>query len=316
METGKSAIKIKRVLCPTDLSTKSQLTVGFAARLAEKLASELTICHCAENKWLSSDNHLSDGEVARIKNSMNETVGAYRTPQADLKWQSLIIENSLDPARDIINLAKKTAADLIVMKARKGVLSAFHYGSIVERVTRGAWCPVLLIPSRFLETDEATRGDLNFRNILLDYEFLQEDEKLLRLVLGLTAGFRSKLHLLKVLEPPQVVSTEMAQVNGCQKILQEITSEKLRHLIPSEQQKSLEVSTTVEWGKQAATVLDYASKNGVDLICATLPPPHFYFEKMYSVYLGKLLQKATCPVLVLQAHGNQAPVYFKPVLCI
>jgi hypothetical protein len=57
----------------------------------------------------------------------------------------------------------------------------------------------------------------------------------------------------------------------------------------------------VEWGRHAETVLRYAKTHHIDLICTALAPPHFYFEKLYSAYLGSLLKSATCPILVKQS---------------
>ena len=67
----------------------------------------------------------------------------------------------------------------------------------------------------------------------------------------------------------------------------------------------MEVPTAVEWGRHAETVLKRAKDHDVDLICTALHQPHFYFEKLYSTYLGSLLQSAQCPILVKQSTDTQ-----------
>jgi nucleotide-binding universal stress UspA family protein len=225
-----------------------------------------------------------------------------RAPEVSPQWRSLIIENSIDPARDINNLALETGTDLIVLKARKGILSAFHYGSIVERVVSGAGCPVLILPYAFLENESAA-DELRISQVLLDYDFSRTAARLLPYALRFSSAYHAKLHLLTVLAPPEESGTlEMAQTAVSRRIAEAITLEKLQTVVSPELQKAMPVLTTIRWGRHTDEVIEYSRSNNIDLICTGLPRPYFYFEKIYSMYLGRLLQAATCPVLVLQSQ--------------
>ncbi|HSK31554.1 MAG TPA: universal stress protein [Candidatus Limnocylindria bacterium] len=301
MWESKSATKIRHVLCPTDLSERSQTALGFAARLAETLHASLTACHCAPATWFTAENRLPKEEHERIKTAIKDRITACEDSNSSLTWQSLVIENSFDPARDILDLARESNVDLIVMKARPGVLSAFRFGSIVERVVEGSDCPVLLLPSRFLAEHDPAAENLQFRRVLFDYDFSQATDHLFRIANALTRDYHAELEMLSVLEPTHS-STEIASVAVSKTTVQTFVRRRLDDALQTEGRSVMNVPTAVEWGRHAETVLRYAKAHNIDLICTALAPPHFYLQKFYSAYLGRLLASTHCPILVKQSQ--------------
>ena len=293
--------RIRNILCPSDLSPKSQKALGFAARFAEMLSAQLTACYCAPAAWFTSDYHLPKEKAAEIRAILEDGITKCQNPNSELKWRSLIIENSFDPAKEILNLARETAVDLIVIKARPWVLSAFRFSSIVERVVSGATCPVLLMPSRFLAKRDPATSPLEFHRVLFDYDFSDATDELFHVANALTRDCKSHLHVLSILETPALTSSEVALVGRSRTTMQTAVYGKLNEALQAEGRSVIEVPTAVEWGNHADTILRYAKDHDIDLICTTLPSPHFYFEKLYSVYLGDLLRSVQCPVLVKQA---------------
>jgi len=290
-----NAIKIDHILCPTDLSMRSQLTLHFASGLASQLKAKLTACHFSPTVWLAAGYGLG-GKRNEIEQQMAQTITAGRNGSAP-RYAASVFENSVDTARDILDITKETAADLIVMKSRKGVASALHYGSMVERITRGSAVPVLLLPTNFLDSHTEEKN-LNFRQVLFDYDFSEATDQLFPFAMVLTEGFNANLHLLTVLEPPHAGALKEVRSRD---LLQNATKQRLEHLAESELNLSLNSTAAVEWGKHAETVLKYAENNEIDLICTTLPPAYFYYEKLYCAYLGQLLQSAKCPILALRS---------------
>lgn len=298
--------RIKNILCPSDLSVKSQKALGFAARLADTLEATLTACHCVPVNWFTADNRLPKEEFAAIRSALAEPICVCQNSESRLTWRKIVIENSFDPARDILNLAAESDADLIVMKARPGILSAFRFGSIVERIIAGSSCPVLLLPSHFLSTHDPSDGDLKFRRILFDSDFSEATDHLFRVANTFTRNYHSELHMLSVLEPMAYARTEMAAVGSGKMRVQKIVRERLDEVLHTEGSSARNVPTSVEWGRRVSTVIDYARAHDIDLICTTLSPPHYYFEKYYSLYLGSLLNSAGCPLLVKQSAAVDA----------
>lgn len=290
--------QIRHILCPTDLSPKSQSAVTVAAGIASHLSARLTACHCVGTNWFTADHAMPKSHREKIEGDIREAiVGTWNGSSPD--WDIRVVEHSDDPARDILRVASELGVEMIVLKARKGVRSALHYGSMVERITRGAAVPVLLLPSKYLETLEPHK--INFRQVLFDYDFSETTDKLFPFAMELTKGFNANLHLLAVLEPPKAGSAEIAQTRSSRDKLQSATQQKLNHVADSGADKLISTEAVVEWGKHADTVLRYMENNNIDLICTTLSPAYFYYEKLYCAYLGQLLQSAKCPILALRS---------------
>ena len=290
--------KIRNILCPTDLSPRSQAAVTVAAGIASHLSAKLTACHCVGSNWFTTDHAMPQQNREKIESEMKQAiVGRWNGSSPD--WNVRVIENSDDPARDIVKLASDLGVELIVLKARKGVRSALHYGSMVERITRGASVPVLLLPSKYLEAVEQQKID--FHQVLFDYDFSETTDQLFPFAMEMTKGFNANLHLLAVLEPPKAGPTEAGDTRSSRDMLRNATRQKLNHVIENDAAKLISSEAVVEWGRHADTVLRYAEQNNIDLICTTLSPAYFYYEKLYCAYLGQLLQSAKCPILALRS---------------
>ena len=301
MPISNSTTAIKHILSPTDLSPNSQKALGFAAGLADGLSAQLTACHVLRAQWFSPNIERSDNNAEIEEQIKRPILGCSRQSESKLKWRASVIENSFDPSRDILNLARETDVDLIVMKARPGVQSAFRFGSIVERVVSSAPCPVLLFPTQFLADREPAAAGIDLHRILFDYDFSQATDDLYRVVRCISDGLAAELHVLSVLEPPLREAPELAGIAGGRAVLKGAIAEKLNRVLASDGPSGFPARTAVEWGEHSKTVLQYADDHNIDLICTTLARPYFSFEKFYSVYLGQLLRSAKCPILVKQS---------------
>ena len=304
MSPGRPTTKLEHILCPSDLSEKSQKALGFATRLAETLGSELTACHCAPATWFTAENRLPKEEYARLKSKLRAQIVESEDRLSKLKWRSIIVENSFDPATDILALAREASADLIVMKARPGILSAFRFGSIVERIVEDSPCPVLLLPSRFLAKQTPSTEPFEFQRILFDYDLSHATDHLFRVANTLTRDCNAELHVLSVLAPANNAATEAAPVAQSRTAVRTIIRRRLDEALHAEGRSVMDVPTSVEWGDHSETVLNYAKAHKIDLICTTLEPAHYYFEKFYSAYLGSLLKSAACPILVRHSQNG------------
>ncbi len=295
--------KIHHILCPSDLSHKSQKSLGFAARLAETLGASLTACHCSPANWFTEENRLPSEDQAIIKTKIRDQIAASQGESSTLTWRSLVVENSFDPAQDILTLARESDVDLIVMKARPGVLSAFRFGSIVERIVEGAPCPTLLLPSRFLADRDPKMDTFEFRRVLFDYDFSEATDQLFQVAKTLARDYHAQLQVLSVIEPLAEALVGASPFSFTQTSVQSTVRRKLNAAVYDGGGAIMEVPAVVQSGRHAEAVLEYAKMHDVDLICTALPPTHFYYEKLYSTYLGSLLKSSVCPILVKQSSA-------------
>ena len=296
MPADKTFAGVQHIFCPTDLTARSQRTLAFAAQLAAVSGARLTVFHAAPDTWFRP----SSGDVLESKCSVERQilncVGTYIN-DLDL---DIIVEKGPDAAAEIVRLARELDVDLVVMKARPGVSSALHFGSIVERVISGSRCPVLLLPAAFLSETDPVFDKLHFKRILFDYDFSQATDDLFHLTNELTRDHDSVLNVISILEPPPAYGVDLDQLESSKLQLGSAIKNRLSNAILHEGRSPADVSTRVAWGSHTDTILSYARDREIDLICTALPAPDRFADRFYKLYLGQLLASSTCPVLVKQ----------------
>jgi nucleotide-binding universal stress UspA family protein len=144
-------IDLKRILVPTDFSKFSQNALSYAAALAEKFGAELYLLHVVQNIGVMIPDMVN--VVPPIMPSNEQMTGAVREA-----LDRVIKDNKLErfkpkpevrlgtPFYEIIQFAKETNADLIVMGTHgHSGLAHMLLGSVTEKVVRKAPCPVLTV---------------------------------------------------------------------------------------------------------------------------------------------------------------------------
>lgn len=144
------AIRIKRILLPTDFSTNSDAATKYACELATSFDAELHLLHAIDLPpayWpelgTGLDFSTSIGVFkAEAEKSMTKVLDSQWS--ARRKLVQTILEGS--PKVEIIRYAREHDIDLIVISThgRTG-LAHVLMGSVAENVVRTAPCPVLTI---------------------------------------------------------------------------------------------------------------------------------------------------------------------------
>lgn len=137
----------KTILVPTDLSEPSKRAVKTAAALAQTSGAKLILLHVAPmSNCCSFDMPPEADEMINLaRKSLDEIAG---TMSSDLAVEKIIRFGTKEPVDEIIGVADKLSADLIVL-ATHGYcgLKRVLLGSTAERVVRHASCPVLVVRS-------------------------------------------------------------------------------------------------------------------------------------------------------------------------
>jgi nucleotide-binding universal stress UspA family protein len=151
--------RLKKILAPTDFSRNSRVGLRFALSLGAENGAELIILHVASEfkAWQIPDEtgFFSDRtykwEVDRIVREatldLNNFLEKYReelrrVPQARRR---VVLG---DVVEKIVHVAREEETDLVVMSPRAhGSLRRFFLGSVTDKVTRRAPCPVLSVCS-------------------------------------------------------------------------------------------------------------------------------------------------------------------------
>jgi nucleotide-binding universal stress UspA family protein len=136
-------LSIQTILHPTDFSRSSEQAFRLACALARDHAARLIVLHIARGPGANT----AQGGVPLSADEYWDEVGA-RLHDLQPRDPQLQIEHCLalgnDPATKILQVARQTRADLIVMgtEGRTGLKRVLR-GSVAERVMHEAPCPVL-----------------------------------------------------------------------------------------------------------------------------------------------------------------------------
>ncbi len=142
----------KKILVPLDGSEKAAKAALHGAELACKMGSELILFHVAPSlpPYIGGrPNHLGDIQQAIMDEFTKHGHDAIAQVKDDLKAYGLNISSCIavgQPADEIIKKAKETGCGLIVMGSRGlSEIKGYLMGSVSNRVTRYANCPVLIV---------------------------------------------------------------------------------------------------------------------------------------------------------------------------
>lgn len=146
------------LLVPIDFSDITQRVVQQAAELARTFGGTIRLLHVAPPD--PSFAHAS-GWPQEVRDELaKELMDEHRQMEAiaeSLHQQGLSAKALLtrgDVAERILELARKTQTDLIILGARrKGALAELIPGSVLRSVLRQASCPVLVLPEGADELD-------------------------------------------------------------------------------------------------------------------------------------------------------------------
>lgn len=153
-----------RILVPVDGSERSLKALEYAITLAKGFSSEVYIIHIIQviaatldgasfltgSLFPGSMDITSPSFIVDLKNHLEER-GRRILSTAEAKAREVGVEAGVTllyggPAEEILKFAERMGVDLIVIGDRGlGSVSRFFLGSVCDKVSRHASCPVLII---------------------------------------------------------------------------------------------------------------------------------------------------------------------------
>jgi nucleotide-binding universal stress UspA family protein len=137
--------KFHRVLLATDFSPGSAAAAEYALSLAQRDQAELVLLHACKTGKRSKSNKFSELSVAEALHRLHELV---RHAASTLRGHPETLVEFGNAGTQILEVARRKEADLIVMGLRKGgsVLAATHLEiGTTHKVVAHAPCPVLTV---------------------------------------------------------------------------------------------------------------------------------------------------------------------------
>jgi universal stress protein A len=148
LETATSAaLRVKKVLVPTDFSDSSKKALNYAVSFARQFGSEIVLIHVLEVDSSLALETFPPICIEELKANSEKTLQnlVRSADEAGITKTTSLTRSGL-PAHEIVEAAKESDVDLIVI-ATHGYTGWKHFciGSTAERVVRAAPCPVLVV---------------------------------------------------------------------------------------------------------------------------------------------------------------------------
>jgi nucleotide-binding universal stress UspA family protein len=139
-------LQLKTILVPTDCSVHSKIALRYAFHLAKEFGASVTLLY-VENQAEQTTAKTTEVKSEYLNNcvgqkNLKDFLESEGTPRSDVNL--VFLEGEV--VSEIINFTKNKVVDLIVMSSHgyKGLAYSMK-GSITEKVTRYANCPVLCL---------------------------------------------------------------------------------------------------------------------------------------------------------------------------
>ena len=300
-------IAFKHILCPTDWSDASVRALTYAAAFARWYEARLTVLHVvptfdpitvgpgALNGPLQMVVPMSRQEVLREMRRITDTAGIGSI-------DPILSAQQGDPARNIVDQALVSAADLLVMgtHGRSG-FERLLIGSVAEKVVRKASCPVLLVPPH---VTAAAPPEVTFKHILCAMDFSPSALQALGFALDLARqadGVVTVLHALEWLaeeEPREYTHFNVPEYRG---YLIEDARQRVRTLVAEESRTGSAIEDRVVPGRAYREILRVAGESGTDLIVMGAQGRGGLGLTLFGSTTQQVVRAATCPVLTVRS---------------
>lgn len=136
----------KKILVAVDGSTYAEHAVEYASILAKKFNSELVLIHAVINPMFTYEGVVLSPPLERLEEAGREVLNRNLSvaKRCGVEAKSRLVVGH--PADEIARVANEEGFDLLVVGSRGlSTVKAFLLGSVSEKLSRLAKCPVLIV---------------------------------------------------------------------------------------------------------------------------------------------------------------------------
>ena len=288
-------MRIRRIICPTDLTPDSDAALRYGLALARAYEAQLIQLYCEGDV-----ETLTPGTNPRVPvELMRDAVAKYAGSPGvrDSAVQSVVVGCD-DPGDCITREATRYGADLIIMRSRRRPHRAALLGSIAESVCRTAPCPVMVLHDDERDWINGAGGDIVLKRVLVAYDFSDYSELALTLGLLIAQEYQAELHLLHVLPPFTLNEPEISWYPLGKEGVYHKAARRLQKAVPNEAHLWCKIKNVVSEGQPYREIIHYAERNEIDLVCIGAHGAGFGLMTLFGSNVDRVLRQAPCPVLV------------------
>jgi nucleotide-binding universal stress UspA family protein len=295
-------IAFRNILCPVDFSAFSRRALAHAVALARRYEGRVTVLNVLPELPsvlsfpLSGDRTLLG---AADREGLWEELRDFGAPAGrQVPMDALVVEG--DAARQIVEHARRTRADMVVMgtHGRSG-FERWVLGSVTEKVLRKLECPVLTVPRSCGASDVELAC---FRRILCPVDFSGPSLQAVEQAVSLAEEAKARLSLLHVVDwLPQPEARGGRRLDEYRAYVERDGLRRLRTLVPEAARDWCEPREAVVFGKPWREVLRRAAEEQTDLIVMGVHGRGAVDLMLFGSTTQQVVREATCPVLTIRA---------------
>ncbi len=251
----KSESYFKKILLPVDGSHSCLHAQELAVAITKNFESEVTVIHVVSHDVLYAALELRYQMPSSIRTEITNWLlqtgkKIVSDSEALFKEEGIDVDARLveyeDPAETVLRVAKDEKHDLILIGNRGETEGeVFSLGSIAEKVSRHAECPVLLVKQK-----------TKLLKILVAVDGSESSEKAIEYAVQLAKKHKAKVTFLNVGE---------SKLFGFKpEVVREIGEHVLSDAVAKV--KGLKFETQLEFGNAAESIIEVAEKGNYDLI--------------------------------------------------
>jgi nucleotide-binding universal stress UspA family protein len=304
--------KIERILVPLDFSPASMEALEYATSLARQFPAEIHLVHVYPPDEAASTPaaaHLLLESAEAIERLNEELTGIHRKHVEPFCPENCHIRPGR-PYQEIIGLARRIDADLIVLSTRGHTgLKHLLLGSTAERVVRNAPCAVLVARKR-KQKPKAARKALTVRTILVPVDFSECSLAGVEYAAFLAKKLHATLRFLHVIYPfVDYVFVDRAGVrlSGLIEAVEQAAHQQMVQLKRTDFLQGLSVQTEIRPGYAIDQICRSARQPEVDLIVTSTHGHSGFKHAVLGSVAEHVVRYAECPVLVVPSRSQPEP---------
>ena len=294
-------VNFNNILCATDLSELSNVSISAAVALAKEFNAKLYICHVVD---LTVQAAYGDVVLAPIElqnqtteyalDHINTLIG-----DQDIDWEPLI--STGHPSDEIAKLVDAYHIDLAVLAThgRSGIKRVI-LGSVTERLMRILPCPLLIVRSLESDNTAVQQYRLKIKKILAGCDFSPYSKLAFHYGLSLAQEFEAELHMVHVVEThnyKDLLKTSTAVKEDSEIQLQKQISDKLSRMIPKESFAWCQPKIVLLAGQPYEEIIKHALLHQIDLIVLGIRGKNLIEALFTGSTTDRVARQAPCPVL-------------------
>lgn len=304
-----------RVLVPLDGSELAEGVLPYVAALVQGRGSRVYLLSVAQTArgalWPFVDVPHGQEERRRVEQELDGYLQATAERLEQVAADVQVGVRFGRPADEILAFADDVDADIIAASThgRSGI-SEWVFGSVTDRVLRGATCPVLLVrPGLERLAGRESERQTMYRRILVPLDGSELAEQVLPYVTALIRPNDVSIFLVSVLMTglsDRTVALLTSYPPGLQltttalRYAEVQARSYLRSVASALRERGAAVHVAVREGLPADEILAHASHVGADLIAMTTHGLSGLGRWVYGNVAGKVMQGARSPLLLVR----------------